>query len=174
MENSYFAPGQFVIETEYPDWENIKHIMIRSYVETTDYPDRTQNTCDINNISLGFNDFIVKKLHDNNIPIEEINAIHSWYIDYKPYGYQKVHNHTNEDSLISTVMYFEESDGSLVTLLGHTNTEVQHIEINPTPGKLVILNGNVNHLTYPSANKRSVLVINFKARWKDDLTNEKV
>ena len=101
-------------------------------------------------------------------------CIRDRYIDYKPYGYQKVHNHTNEDSLISTVMYFEESDGSLVTLLGHTNTEVQHIEMNPTPGKLVILNGNVNHLTYPSANKRSVLVINFKARWKDDLTNEKV
>jgi hypothetical protein len=69
-------------------------------------------------------------------------------------------------------MYFAESDGSLVTLLGHSNTEVQHIEIKPAPGKLVILNGNVNHLTYPSANDRSVLVINFKAKWKaDDTTN---
>ena len=146
--------------------------MIRSFVETTDYDDRTQNTCDINNISLGFYDFTLKKLQENNIPIEEINAVHSWYIDYKPHGYQKVHNHTNEESLISTVMYFAESDGSLVTLLGHSNTEVQHIEIKPAPGKLVILNGNVNHLTYPSANDRSVLVINFKAKWKaDDTTN---
>ena len=167
MENSYFAPGQFVIETKYPDWENIKHVMIRSFVETTDYDDRTQNTCDINNISLGFYDFTLKKLQENNIPIEEINAVHSWYIDYKPHGYQKVHNHTNEESLISTVMYFAESDGSLVTLLGHSNTEIK-----PAPGKLVILNGNVNHLTYPSANDRSVLVINFKAKWKaDDTTN---
>ena len=141
-------------------------------METTDYDDRTQNTCDINNISLGFYDFTLKKLQENNIPIEEINAVHSWYIDYKPHGYQKVHNHTNEESLISTVMYFAESDGSLVTLLGHSNTEVQHIEIKPAPGKLVILNGNVNHLTYPSANDRSVLVINFKAKWKaDDTTN---
>ena len=172
MENSYFAPGQFVIETKYPDWENIKHVMIRSFVETTDYDDRTQNTCDISNIPLGFYDFTLKKLQENNIPIEEINAVHSWYIDYIPHGYQKVHNHTNEESLISTVMYFAESDGSLVTLLGHSNTEVQHIEIKPAPGKLVILNGNVNHLTYPSANDRSVLVINFKAKWKaDDTTN---
>ena len=171
MENSYFAPGQFVIETKYPDWENIKHVMIRSFVETTDYDDRTQNTCDINNISLGFYDFTLKKLQENNIPIEEINAVHSWYIDYKPHGYQKVHNHTNEESLISTVMYFAESDGSLVTLLGHPNTEVQHIEIKPAPGKLVILNGNVNHLTYPSANDRSVWVINFKAKWKADDTS---
>ena len=171
MENSYFAPGQFVIETKYPDWENIKHVMIRSFVETTDYDDRTQNTCDINNISLGFYDFTLKKLQENNIPIEEINAVHSWYIDYKPHGYQKVHNRTNEESLISTVMYFAESDGSLVTLLGHSNTEVQHIEIKPAPGKLVILNGNVNHLTYPSANDRSVLVINFKAKWKADDTS---
>ena len=171
MENSYFAPGQFVIETKYPDWENIKHVMIRSFVETTDYDDRTQNTCDINNISLGFYDLTFKKLQENNIPIEEINAVHSWYIDYKPHGYQKVHNHTNEESLISTVMYFAESDGSLVTLLGHSNTEVQHIEIKPAPGKLVILNGNVNHLTYPSANDRSVLVINFKAKWKADDTS---
>ena len=171
MENSYFAPGQFVIETKYPDWENIKHVMIRSFVETSDYEDRTQNTCDINNISLGFYDFTLKKLQENNIPIEEINAVHSWYIDYKPHGYQKVHNHTNEESLISTVMYFAESDGSLVTLLGHSNTEVQHIEIKPAPGKLVILNGNVNHLTYPSPNDRSVLVINFKAKWKADDTS---
>ena len=171
MENSYFAPGQFVIETKYPDWENIKHVMIRSFVETTNYDDRTQNTCDINNISLGFYDFTLKKLQENNIPIEEINAVHSWYIDYKPHGYQKVHNHTNEESLISTVMYFAESDGSLVTLLGHSNTEVQHIEIKPAPGKLVILNGNVNHLTYPSPNDRSVLVINFKAKWKADDTS---
>ena len=77
MENSYFAPGQFVIETKYPDWENIKHVMIRSFVETTDYDDRTQNTCDINNISLGFYDFTLKKLQENNIPIEEINAVSS-------------------------------------------------------------------------------------------------
>ena len=139
-------------------------------METTDYEDRTQNTCDINNISLGFYEFTLKKIQENEIPIEKIDAIHSWYIDYKPHGYQKIHNHTNEDSLISTVMYFEESDGSLVTLLGHSNTEVQHIEINPTPGKLVILNGNVNHLTYPSAKPRSVLVINFKAKWKADDT----
>ena len=75
MENSYFAPGQFVIETKYPDWENIKHVMIRSFVETTDYDDRTQNTCDINNISLGFYDFTLKKLQENNIPIEEKKII---------------------------------------------------------------------------------------------------
>ncbi len=72
MENSYFAPGQFVIETKYPDWENIKHVMIRSFVETTDYDDRTQNTCDINNISLGFYDFTLKKLQENNIQLKKL------------------------------------------------------------------------------------------------------
>ena len=129
---------------------------------------------DINNISLGYENWVLEKVQAQNIPIESIKAHQSWYITYKPYGYQGIHNHTNETDLISTVMYFENKkedemftqDGCLVTMMAHPNTQIEFHEFPPAPGKTIIMNGNVSHATYPYKYERKCLVINYKAKWR--------
>ena len=110
MDNNYFASGQFLIETEYDDWENMLHVMLKSFTETVEYPDRTQSNIDLNSISLGYTNWVLEKVKAQNIPIESIIPNQSWFISYNPYGYQGVHNHTNEENLISTVMYFDNKE----------------------------------------------------------------
>jgi len=100
MDNNYFASGQFIIETEYPDWENLLHVMLRSFTETTEYPDRTQNSIDLKNIPLNYEKWVLEKVQGQNIPIESISADQSWFITYNPYGYQGIHNHTNKTKLV--------------------------------------------------------------------------
>ena len=175
MDNNYFATGQFIIETEYPEWENLLHVMLRSFTETTEYPDRTQNSIDLKNIPLGYEKWVLEKVQGQNIPIESISADLSWFITYNPYGYQGIHNHTNKENLISTVMYFDNKkedemftqDGCLVTMMAHPNTQIEFHEFPPSPGKTIIMNGNVNHATYPYKHDRRCLVINYKAKWSE-------
>ena len=98
MDNNYFATGQFIIETEYPEWENLLHIMLRSFTETTEYPDRTQNSIDLKNIPLGYEKWVLDKVQGQNIPIESIHADQSWFITYNPYVYQGINNHTKKEN----------------------------------------------------------------------------
>jgi hypothetical protein len=175
MDNNYFASGQFLIETEYEHYDTMHKVMLNSFTETTEYPDRTQNSIDLNSISLDYVMWVLKKIQALNIPIEHIEPDQSWYITYNPYGYQGIHNHTNKTNLISTVMYFDNKeeedmftqDGCLVTMLAHPNTQIEFHEFPPSPGKTIIMNGNVNHATYPYKHKRRCLVINFKAKWSE-------
>ena len=58
-------------------------------------------------------------------------------------------------------------DGCLVTMMAHPNTQIEFHEFPPSPGKTIIMNGNVNHATYPYKYDRRCLVINYKAKWRD-------
>lgn len=174
MDNNYFAEGQFLIETEYHNYEIMHRIMIDSFTETVTYPDRIQHDIDLNSISSEYISWVLDKVQNLNIPIESIKPDQSWYIEYKPYGYQGIHNHTGKENLISTVMYFDhkeqdemfKQDGCLYTMMAHPNTQIEFHEFPPAPGKTIIMNGNVNHGTYPYKHKRRCLVINFEAQWK--------
>ena len=173
MDNNYFAQGQFIIETEYDEYESMHITMRKSSTETVDYPDRVQDNLDLNSISLAYTDWVLKKIQDQKIPVSSIEPDQAWYINYKPYGYQGIHNHTNKENLISTVMYFDHKqeadmftqDGCLVTMMAHPNTQIEFHEFPPSPGKTIIMNGNVSHATYPYKHDRRCLVINFKATW---------
>jgi hypothetical protein len=178
-DNNYFAPGQFIVETMWEDFQSMHRTMIKSTTEETEYYDRTQYTLDINSVSTAYTDWILKKIQALDIPIESLEPSQSWYIRYQPYGYQTLHNHTNEPDLISTTMYFEDRDtteelpeylfdsnGCLYTVLSDNNeTKIQCFP--PSPGRTIIMNGNVNHGTYPYKHKRQCLVINFKAKWRE-------
>ena len=51
MDNNYFAQGQFIIETEYDEYESMNITMRKSSTETVDYPDRVQDNLDLNSIA---------------------------------------------------------------------------------------------------------------------------
>ena len=72
MDNNYFASGQFLIETEYEHYDTMHKVMLNSFTETTEYPDRTQNSIDLNSISLDYVMWVLKKIQALNIPIEHI------------------------------------------------------------------------------------------------------
>ena len=163
--------NQFIIETVYPFWEEISHSAFTEYEEKTDYPDRVQYSINPKQIPVKITSWFTKKIKEHLKHIDNVYPFESWAIDYKDGGYQAVHNHTKQPSLISMIMFFDTitdaqkvqpTDGCTYRLMPHTDGEQMCSHFNPFPGKVVIFDGKVYHGTYPCKAPRRCFVVNFK------------
>ena len=172
MDKVYTGYHQAVIETHYDGWSVVHQQANNHVTEVKDYPRRIQSTIDPN-CFVGMENWVRDKMNEHNIPVKKVTVDESWLHNYKPHEYQSVHNHTGKPNLISLVMYAQDleldlpndNSGSLYTIIAERDLTLSINEIVPTPGKTVLMTGNVNHGTYPYHNVRSALVINFVTEW---------
>ena len=163
--------NQFILETEYPSWKEISHSAFTEYEEKTDYPDRVQYSINPKQVPVIVTSWFTKKIKEHLKHIDNVYPFESWAIDYKDGGYQAVHNHTKQPSLISMIMFFDTitdaqriqpTDGCTYTLMPHTDGNQMCSHFNPYPGKVIIFDGKVYHGTYPCKAPRRCFVVNFK------------
>ena len=166
MNNLITANNQFIIETEYPDWEQYKDIFKR-YAERTPYSDRTQYTINTSEVSENLSYWVFEKIK-SHLPIDQLTVDQAWAIEYGDGGYQTAHNHTQTPHLVSMVMYFDKprdkvqsTDGCIFTLLPEADGRQLYTEFDPYPGKTLILDGRVWHGVYPGKQPRRCFVVNF-------------
>lgn len=172
MDKVYTGYNQAVIETHYDGWSVVHQQANNHVTEVKDYPRRIQSTIDPN-CFVGMENWVRDKMNEHNIPVKKVTVDESWLHNYKPHEYQSVHNHTGKPNLISLVMYAQDleldlpndNSGSLYTIIAERDLTLSIDEVVPTPGKTVLMTGNVNHGTYPYHNVRSALVINFVTEW---------
>ena len=164
--------NQFIIETEYPNWGECLNVFTEpNYSEKTEYPDRTQFSINPELVSEKITSWVLNKIKEHIKHFDNIYPFESWAINYKDAGYQAVHNHTKQPSLISMIMFFDTitdeqriqpTDGCTYTLMPHTDGNQMCSHFNPYPGKVIIFDGKVYHGTYPCKAPRRSFVVNYK------------
>ena len=172
MDRVYTGYNQVVVETHYDDWQALHQLANQHTTEIKEYPRRVQHTIDPNCFKL-IEEWVKDKMVEHDIPVKKVTVDESWMHHYKPYEYQSVHNHTGKPNLISLVMYTQsleldlpnDNSGSLYTIIVERDLTLNINEIVPSPGKTVLMTGNVNHGTYPYNDTRNALVINFVTEW---------
>ena len=91
-----------------------------------------------------------------------------WSIKYSAGGWQGLHAHGreyNHTKIITAVLYFNSpsssiGDGNLITVWPKEDI-VTWSEISPSPGKLVVMSGNLVHGVYPTTTDRNIIVMDF-------------
>lgn len=172
MDKVYTGYNQVVVETNYDDWKSLHQHANKHVTKVKDYPRRIQSTIDPK-CFVGMETWVKDKMIEHSIPVKNVTVDESWLHNYKPHEYQSVHNHTGKPNLISLVMYAQDleldlpndNSGSLYTIIVERDLTLSINEVVPTPGKTVLMTGNVNHGTYPYHKTRSALVINFVTEW---------
>lgn len=172
MDKVYTGYNQVVVETTYDSWKSLHQRANEHVTDVKDYPRRIQSTIDPKCFKV-METWVKDKMIEHQIPVKKVTVDESWLHNYKPHEYQSVHNHTGKPNLISLVMYAQDleldlpndNSGSLYTIIVERDLTLSINEIVPTPGKTVLMTGNVNHGTYPYHNVRSALVINFVTEW---------
>tara|TARA_B110000495_G_scaffold170480_1_gene158281 strand:- start:2773 stop:3336 length:564 start_codon:yes stop_codon:yes gene_type:complete len=166
-DNFYSANNQFIIETDYPLWEDYKDIFTTRFAQRSPYPDRTQYTINIEEVSDNLTRWAQDKVKTYT-PITNLKVDQTWAIEYGDGGYQSVHNHTQKPQLLSMVMYFDSprdkvqpTDGALFTLLPHPDGTQIVSQFHSYPGKTIIMDGRVYHGIYPGKQPRRCFVVNF-------------
>ena len=143
--------NQFIIETEYPFWEEIsRDVFTTKYEVKADYPDRTQYSINPEQVPNKITEWFIEKIQSHMSYITKMYPFESWAIDYKDAGYQAIHNHTKQPNLISMIMFFDTitdeqkiqpTDGCTYTLMPHTDGNQMCSHFNPYPGKVIIFDG---------------------------------
>ncbi len=159
--------NQFVLETEHPE---LPIGVFANAFQRTEFPDRVQYSIDPKS-QLVPTSWVDKKLKQHLNYGISITPHEAWAIEYKDGGYQAVHNHTQQPSLISMIIFFDAitdeqkvqpTDGCTYTLMPHSDGNQICLHFNPYPGKVIIMDGNVFHGTYPCKAPRRCFVVNFK------------
>jgi hypothetical protein len=109
----------------------------------------------------------VEETIQEHLPLKNIRLSESWWLDYPSGSYSGIHQHKNGQ--IFTTVLFLESDATLPhlsepgCLFAFTVEEGKPVlhEWEPQPGKLVLMDGQIYHGTYPTQFKRKVLVCDF-------------
>ena len=159
---------QWLIETEldnYLDYKNVVDDIFDNRESTTatnkglQKYHQSNETKDLENL---IRNHAKKVFNEIRAPIKLGELINSWSIEYSPGGWQALHTHGEVFSIVSCVLYWNKSEGEFVSIFTEPDGTTKIHTVNPTPGKLIILSGNLLHGAYPTDDLRQCTVFDFK------------
>ena len=113
-------------------------------------------------------------------PVRAGDLDKSWSIQYEKGGWQAMHNHADPFTIISCIIYFDTnpsentSAGALYAMLAEPDGSENVLVFPYWAGKMIMIEGNVFHGTYPTEDTRDIMVFDFKQEIINDPNNEEV
>lgn len=100
-----------------------------------------------------------------NLPIENVKLVSSWWVDYPAGSYSIVHTHEQSQRFTVVLFLTDYIHNEELPHAGHLYampSSIKYIEWTPDAGDAVILDGRIQHGTYPAINDRKVFVMDFE------------
>lgn len=107
-----------------------------------------------------------------NLPIQNVRPVSSWWIDYPHGTYSTMHSHeqTQRFSVICNLTpYFHDNQRPHAGHLFATPAKLKHIDFTPEAGDVVILDGRIHHGTYPNIHERKVFCMDWEYEFVDNI-----
>jgi|TARA_R110000851_G_scaffold333450_1_gene513363 hypothetical protein len=165
-----FNHQKWVIETQLPDWKDTLKYWDQA-TDTTNIEETASNVAtqtyfmpaEGKALAEHLRSYINGLLTDLNSPIRAGAAKIAWTLEYKPGGWQAIHNHAEQYKAISCVLCLEgeEESGTYYAMLPEPDGTQEIVVINQVPGTLIVSEGDVWHGSYPCTVGKKVYVFDF-------------
>ena len=176
----------WIIESHYDDFESL-----RKY-----FPKKSDNRKEVTATNGGYQFYFEQdqiseasnKIRDRanelltefDSPIRCGDLSRSWSIQYDKGGWQAMHNHAMPYKIVSCVLHFDtnNSDDTSAGAFYAVMPEVDgtnHLHVFPYwAGKLLVLEGNIYHGAYPTAEERDIMVFDYHMEVLNDPNKQQV